>query len=53
MFEVYKESSGGVKRYVTEFDTEEEAVEFCDSMDWEYVDENRFVWDLDYREVRK
>lgn len=47
MFQVYIKS-GVVKKEFTEFQTEAEAEGFCKSYDWEYVDENGFVWDMDY-----
>lgn len=54
MFIVYKKSSGGIRRDLVSFETEEEAVEFCTSHNWEWCDEEtRFVWGLDYRELPK
>lgn len=49
MFTVYIKSGGGAKKYFTEFETEEEAVSFCREYDWHWVDDNDFVWDMDYR----
>ena len=50
MYQVFMESSGGVHRVVADFDSEREAVGFCEAMDWELEDGNGFYWDLDYRE---
>ncbi len=50
-FVVYMESPGGVRHTLTEFDTEVEAMRFCDIHHWSWLDENRFEWDLDYKEV--
>ena len=52
MFTVYKVSPGGVRRSLTSFDREAEAIQFCTDRDWEWCDENGFVWGLDYREHR-
>ena len=52
MYGVYKVSPGGVKGgYVRVFEHEIDALDWCDQQGWEYCDENRFVWKLDYREV--
>ena len=45
MFKVYKEACS-VKYLIAEFETEQEAVEFCEAYDWEIKDENEFVWDM-------
>lgn len=37
-------------KYFTEFETEAEAESFCREYGWEWVDENEFVWDMDYEE---
>lgn len=42
---------GGTKKYFTEFETEAEAESFCREYGWEWVDENEFVWDMDYEEA--
>lgn len=52
MFTVYLKSAG-TKKYFTEFETEAEAESFCREYGWEWVDENEFVWDMDYEEVRR
>lgn len=44
-------SAGGTKKYFTEFETEAEAESFCREYGWEWVDENEFVWDMDYEEA--
>ena len=49
MFTVYLKSAGGTKKYFTEFETEAEE-SFCREYGWEWVDENEFVWDMDYEE---
>ena len=51
MFTVYLKSAGGTKKYFTEFETEAEAESFCREYGWEWVDENEFVWDMDYEEA--
>lgn len=48
---VYLKSAGGTKKYFTEFETEAEAESFCREYGWEWVDENEFVWDMDYEEA--
>ena len=48
MVSVYKESCGGVIIKIAEFETEQEAVDFCEYYDWELKDENDFWWDLTY-----
>lgn len=53
MFTVYIKSAGGTKKHFTEFETEAEAESFCREYGWEWVDENEFVWDMDYEEVRR
>lgn len=30
--------------------TEREAIDICEEYNWEYMDENGFVWSLDYVE---
>lgn len=50
-YEVFRESAGGVRRAIDQFDTEQEAIEFCASHDWIWIDENCFEWSLDYKEV--
>ena len=50
MFTVFIESAGGTKRYLAGFYTELEAELFCNDHNWEYKDENGFVWDMDYEE---
>ena len=52
MFGVYKVSPGGVDGgYIAVFENEIDAADYCDVHDWSYLDENRFEWHLDYREV--
>ena len=48
MFKVYIESAYGVKQEITEFAAESDAYNFCKEVNWEYTDENMFVWDMDY-----
>lgn len=47
MYIVYIKSAG-LKRYFTHFEIEAEAEDFCRAYGWEWVDENGFVWDMDY-----
>lgn len=48
MYNVYI-STGffGVKHLLVSFPTEEEALNFCNENNWEYIDENGFQWDLE------
>ena len=50
MFEIVIEAQVA-KRVLTSFDTEAEAISFCEEYGWCWEDENGFVWDMDYREV--
>ena len=50
MFTVFIGSAGGTKLYLASFYTELEAASFCNDYNWEYKDENGFVWDMDYEE---
>lgn len=48
---VMKSPSGIVKRdLASSFESEQEALAFCMNMDWVYVDDNCFEWDLDVEE---
>lgn len=47
MVKVYKESYDAIIK-IAEFETEQEAVEFCESYGWELKDENDYWWDLTY-----
>lgn len=49
MFIVYREACT-VRYVVAVFETEEDAIDFCDMWDWGMVDENNFLWDLYYEE---
>lgn len=49
-YTVYIVSGGGVKYSLIWFETEEEAEEFCDQNNWEWMDENGFVWYLEIEE---
>lgn len=51
MFVVFMVSAGGVRHDLAVFEHEIDAADFCDVRDWEWIDDNRFVWRLDYREV--
>lgn len=42
--------SAYVKELLKTCETEDEAEEFCDDHDWEYTDENEFVWELEIEE---
>lgn len=44
---VYLVSEGGTRNYFAEFETEDEANEFCDSFKWEWKDDNDFVWSME------
>ena len=45
-------SIGRIHHLLTWFDTEEEAEEFCEENEWEYKDDNDFVWNLEiYPEI--
>lgn len=50
MFKVQIVSAGGVRYDLICGLTEQEAIDFCEENNWEYMDENCFVWDLDYVE---
>ncbi len=50
-YPVYLESGGGIRKLFATFGTEREAADFCASHDWEWTDENQFVWNMDYEEV--
>jgi len=49
MFVVYAQV-GKVRHWIAEFDTEDEAIDFCNMWNWEMIDDNTLVWDLDYYE---
>lgn len=51
MFVVYIMSGGGCRHNIAVFENEIDAADYCDARGWELVDENRFVWHLDYEEV--
>lgn len=38
---------------IADFPTYEEAENFCDDLNWVYVDQNDFVWDLDILEIEE
>lgn len=46
MVEVYM-VAGSVRYVFATFNSEMEAVEFCDHNDWEWYDENCFRWSLE------
>ena len=50
-FKIILKSPGGVRKELTSLGTEEEAESFCKENGWEWVDENGFMWDMDYEEV--
>lgn len=50
-FKIILKSPGGVRKELTSFGTEEEAESFCKENGWEWVDENGFMWGMDYEEV--
>ena len=45
-----KGSQNGGKYVYSLSETEAEAESFCREYGWEWVDENEFVWDMDYEE---
>lgn len=49
LFNVYIEA-GGVRYTLLEAVSRYEAHKFCEDNQWCFVDENEFVWDLDYEE---
>lgn len=51
MYEVYIYSGGGVQKHFTDCETEQEALDFCESYNYEWADENCFVWHMDYRKL--
>ena len=42
--------AGRVKREMYTFETEEEAIECCESYGWEVAPDGGFVWDLEIEE---
>ncbi len=44
-FRVYKVAQTASYE-MAEFETEQEAIEFCEAYGWEVKDENEFVWDM-------
>lgn len=51
-FRVVMKSPGGVKHLLTTCETEKDAEDFCNQLDWEWVDpESGFVWNLEIDEV--
>lgn len=50
-FKIILKSPGGVRKELTSFGTKEEAESFCKENGWEWIDENGFMWDMDYEEV--
>ena len=49
-FKVQMISPGGVRHDLYCDLTEREAIDYCEMHNWEYCDENCFVWSLDYVE---
>ena len=50
-FKIILKIPGDVRKELTSFATEEEAESFCKENGWEWIDENGFMWDMDYEEV--
>lgn len=50
-YHVYIESGGGTKRHLGTFQTEQEAFDFCENNNWQWMDENAFVWNMGYEEI--
>ncbi len=46
-YEVYLQA-GTVRKHFSEFETEQEAINFCESHNWCWIDENEFEWSMDY-----
>ena len=49
-FGIFKRSGGGHSEHLASFNTYEEATEWCEERNWEYWDENEFVWYLEIEE---
>ena len=47
---IYMVSGQGCEFLFQNCETEQEAVQICESLDWEIVDENGFHWSLEIRE---
>ena len=48
-YTVVLESNGGCEVDMFDFDTEDEAREFCNAYGWLWEDENGFVWEMTIR----
>lgn len=49
-YQVYLESGVGTKRDFATFEIEKQAQEFCENHNWQWMDENEFVWNMSYEE---
>jgi len=47
MWKVIAKSWGCTRWTVTEFDTEEEAVDYCEYYGWRLCEDGGYVWDLE------
>lgn len=50
MFKIVRRAMSVRYDFITDL-TEEEAVEICNHYNWEWADENTFVWDLEIEEM--
>ena len=52
MFKIVKKSTGGCRiDFMSGFETEDEAYEMVERLDYHFLDENGFDWDLYVEEV--
>lgn len=51
MYAVYKASPAGGIEFIALFEHEIEAADYCDRMDWMYIDDNGDMCTIDYKEV--
>ena len=47
-YNVYAYSCCGVKKLIDSFATKSLALEFCIANNWEWTDDNSYIWALDY-----
>lgn len=52
-YPVYLSSGQGTKKLFSVCETEQEAKDLCSLYNWEYKDENDFVWEMEYDEQEK
>lgn len=51
MVKVYIKNKFGVKREYIDFETVEQANNFCEALNWQLKDMNGFVWHMWYEEL--